>query len=209
MALLTHDVAIVTPNGPETGLAVRAKLAGIRACLPFLTGSALLIALSLFSTVQAQPLGESALKAAFLYNFSKFVEWPDQALPRESNPFTICLAGDPRMAEATDQFIKDKHVHGRPVVARAPSSVKDVTNCHLLFIAASARHFEEVVTNGAAALPILTVGESDQFLAQGGIIKLFVEDGRMRFEISPQAAERAQLKISSKLLTLGKIVDSP
>jgi len=172
-------------------------------------GQAVFILLWLSSSAWAQPVGESVLKAAFLYNFAKFVEWPEQALSHESEPFTICLIGEPRMAEATNEFIKDKQVHGRMVVSRAVASVADVRGCHLLFVDASAQHVEELMTNGSTALPMLTVGESDQFLAQGGMIKLFVDHGKMRFAISPRAAERAQLKISSKLLTLGTIAGAP
>ena len=157
----------------------------------------------------AQLPSESVLKAAFLYHFAKFVEWPEEALSRESDPFTICLIGEQHMTEATNQFVKNKQVHGRTVVARAATSATDVEGCHLLFVDASARHAEELMKTGNSSLPILTVGESDQFLSRGGMIKLFIEDGKMRFAISPQAAERAQLKISSKLLALGKIADRP
>ncbi|MDH5667742.1 MAG: YfiR family protein [Nitrospira sp.] len=149
------------------------------------------------------------LKAAFLYNFAKFVEWPTDALPAESDPFMICVIGEPRMAEATNRFVKDKLIHDRIVRARTPDSMSDVQSCHLLFIDASAGPVAKKLKHSAMTLPILTVGESDRFLSQGGIINLFVEEGRMRFEISPQAAERVQLKISSKLLTLAKITDAP
>lgn len=211
MALLSN-VTILGTNRPAHNQdaygSVRLVCQGARR---FLRGMACatLCALCLSSAVWAQPLGESVLKAAFLYNFAKFVEWPEQALSHESEPFTICLIGEPRMAEATNEFIKDKQVHGRMVVSRAVASVADVRGCHLLFVDASTQHVEKLMTDGSTALPMLTVGESDQFLAQGGMIKLFVEHGKMRFTISPQAAERAQLKISSKLLTLGTIAGTP
>ncbi|MDH5639743.1 MAG: YfiR family protein [Nitrospira sp.] len=157
----------------------------------------------------AQLSGESVLKAAFLYHFAKFVEWPEEALPRESDPFTICVIGEPRMAEAASQFVKDKQIHGRTVVARAATSVTDIEGCHLLFVDATVRQMEKLRAISDSTSPVLTVGESDRFLSHGGMIKLFVEDGKLRFAISPQAAERAQLKISSKLLALGKITGRP
>lgn len=172
-------------------------------------GCVTLCLLWLSSPVWAQAPGESVLKAAFLYNFAKFVEWPKEALSRQPDHFTMCVIGDQRMIEAASQFVKDKQVHGRTVVARAAVSPTDMQSCHLLFVDASARHAEELMNTSSSALPMLTVGESDRFLAHGGMIKLFIEDGKMRFAISPQAAERAQLKISSKLLALGEIWDAP
>ena len=157
----------------------------------------------------AQLPSESVLKAAFLYHFAKFVEWPEEALSRESDPFTICLIGEQHMTEATNQFVKNKQVHGRTVVARAATSATDIAGCHLLFVDATVRQMEKLTAISDSTSPMLTVGESDRFLSHGGMIKLFVEDGKMRFAISPYAAERAQLKISSKLLALGKIVSRP
>lgn len=156
----------------------------------------------------AQPSGESMLKAAFLYNFAKFVEWPEKALPNEAETFTICVIGDERMMQAVSLTLQDKQVQGRMVVTRPLHSLNEASACQVLFVAASAVDVAEQAGSVAKTLPILTVGESDQFIPKGGVIKLFVEDGKLRFEISPQAAARAQLKISSKLLKLGRIVEA-
>lgn len=157
----------------------------------------------------AQPSGETLLKAAFLYNFAKFVEWPEKALPNEAETFAICVIGDEPMTQAVDRMLRDKQVQGRTVVTRPLSSVGDAAGCHILFVDAAAVEVAERTGHFPKLLPILTVGESDRFIQSGGVIKFFVEDGKLRFEISPQAAARAQLKISSKLLKLGRIAEAP
>lgn len=160
------------------------------------------------------PLGHAAveiydMKAAFLYNFAKFVEWPDKALPPDQEPFTICVQGEERMQQAADRILQDKQVQGRPVSVRLVRAQEDAPLCQVLFVDATVGAQAERVGGLSKTFPVLTVGESDRFLQWGGIIKLFVEDGRLRFEISPQAAARAQLRVSSKLLKLGRIVESP
>ncbi|MEC4889917.1 MAG: YfiR family protein [Nitrospira sp.] len=162
------------------------------------------------SVVPGHAVGEEyEIKAAFLYNFSKFVEWPEMALPSKAETFTICVIGDERMMQATSLTLQDKQVQGRTVVTRSLRSLDEASACQVLFVEASAIDVAEWAGSLAKTLPILTVGESDRFIQKGGIIKLFVEDGKLRFEISPQAAARAQLKVSSKLLKLGRIVEAP
>lgn len=149
------------------------------------------------------------IKAAFLYNFAKFIEWPETALPTAADTFTICVWGETELAEAANRVLRDKQVQGRTVVARALRAPEEARACHVLFLNRLEEPLAASAWNMAKTLPILTVGETDRFLVAGGIIKLLVEDGKLRFEISPQAAARAQLKISSKLLKLGRIVDTP
>lgn len=149
------------------------------------------------------------IKAAYLYNFAKFVEWPEKALPSELETFTICLIGEDRMIQAASRTLQDKQVQGRTVVMRPLRSPENVQTCQILFVDGSAVDLAERTESIAKTMPILTVGESDRFIHGGGVIKLFEEDGKLRFEINPQAAARAQLKISSKLLKLGRIVEVP
>lgn len=149
------------------------------------------------------------IKAAFLYNFAKFIEWPETALPTQADTFTICVWGEAELAAAADRVLHDKQVQGRAVVARLVRAPEEARSCQILFLDRLEAPQAVSAWNMAKAMPILTVGETDRFLMAGGIIKFVVEEGKLRFEISPQAAARAQLKISSKLLKLGRVVDTP
>ncbi|MFO0773930.1 MAG: YfiR family protein [Nitrospiraceae bacterium] len=163
------------------------------------------------SDVPAAELQDSPfeLKAAFLYNFAKFTEWPDYALASDTSTFLICVSGEVEHAAAAERLLRDKQVQGHPVVARVVTTVDDAKPCRVLFVEAGAGHLSNRTWRLMTAFPILTVGEAQGFLGDGGIIHLVLEEGRLRFEISPQAAARAQLKISSKLLKLGRIVETP
>ena len=147
---------------------------------------------------------EYQVKAAFLFNFAKFVEWPNQAFPRADTSFTICLAGDPFQG-AVEQTIEGERLEGRALVVRRVAPGDSVRECHLLYVSQSeARRAPEIIS-AARNLPILTVGEPDDFINAGGMIR-FTESGhRIKFQINPDAAERASLRVSSKLLRLADI----
>lgn len=207
MALLIQTM--VFPGGVVRALGWRVSASILRGAWMAAVSLGFLLHLCPPSTAWAQPSGEAMLKAAFLYNFAKFVEWPEKALPNEAETFTICVIGDERMMQAMNLTLHDKQVQGRTVVSRLLRSLDEAGACQILFVEASAVDVAEQAGSLAKALPILTVGESDRFIQSGGVIKFFVADGKLRFEISPQAAARAQLKISSKLLKLGRIVEAP
>ncbi|MDH4188364.1 MAG: YfiR family protein [Nitrospira sp.] len=159
-------------------------------------------------SAQAQPSNESLLKVAFLYNFAKFVEWPAQTLPNAADPFTICVIGTDQMTQAASHMLQGKQIQGHLVKTRALQAPNNISTCHILFVDASTAAISEPAWRSLSHIPILTVGETDQFIHGGGIIKFFVENDTLRFEINPQAAEQAQLKISSKLLKLGRIIET-
>lgn len=155
---------------------------------------------------QAGPPGEYQLKAAFLFNFAKFVEWPPQSFHAPDQPVMICVLGANPFGDALEQVIGGKLVNGRPFAVRPLRELTPDCGCHLLFVPASeGRRF-------FAALPavrgagILTVGEAEGFASEGGVINLKLESGRIRFEINLEAAARERLHISSKLLQLAQIV---
>ncbi len=155
----------------------------------------------------AQAFGQDAsleyqVKAAYLFNFTKFVEWPAAALP-DGEPLTICVAGENPFGPTLDATIRGESVNGRPLQARA---AQPPAGCHVVFVprgvdaAAALRPFR--------SLPALTVGESDGFLRRGGMINFVIDDGRVRFEINQEAAERAHVRISSRLLRLARPIDT-
>lgn len=159
-------------------------------------------------TVPAAALGDE-IKIAFLYNFAKFVEWPEQAPANGTDHFTICLVGDDEIVHAADRMLRDKQVQGRQVETRGLHTPDEARICHILFLDYPQIDLAKQAWRVARTMPILTVGESEPFLRSGGIIKFVTEDGKLRFEISTQAAARVHLKISSKLLKLGRIVEDP
>jgi hypothetical protein len=173
---------------------------------------ALATALTLGARVQDMRASQSNLeyevKAAFLYNFAKFVEWPAQTFASASAPFVFCIVGSNPFDGALERVISDRTAHGRKIVVR---EVAEPTSgaCHLVFISSSEDERVARLVHTAQAVqgaPVLTVGESAAFAESKGMIRLVVEEGGVRFDIDAAAAERAGLKFSSQLLKLARRV---
>mgnify|MGYP003575514809 CR=1 FL=1 len=161
--------------------------------------AAALLALVFASTMSAQEGSlEYRVKAAYLFNFTKFVDWPPEALP-QGLPLTICVAGASPFGATLEDTVRGELVAGRPLTTRV---VRDPSGCHVLFVPEGVS--AAPLLNEARMKPILTVGESDTFLRNGGIGNFIMEDGKVRFEISQGAASRAHLRISSRLLRLAR-----
>jgi hypothetical protein len=172
-----------------------------------LLGLALVLAAAPATLALAEPqgVGEYKVKAAFLYNFTKFVEWPDRAFPDAAAPFVVAVLGDDPFGDALD-VLKGKTAQGRPIVVRRAASLDALGHFHLLFIASSEKSRLWSVLPAAEAMHALTVGDAPRFLSQGGIIQLVRDGDRIGFEVNLDASGRAGLKISSKLLGLAKAV---
>jgi len=154
---------------------------------------------------QARVLNEYEAKAAFLFNFVKFIEWPSQAFADDSSPLIIGVVGDDRSSVLIEQMINGKTANGRRLVVKRFSSSKTLTYCHMVFMRASER--DRIRQTLAAAGPgSLTVGETEGFAQGGGIINFIVVGGKLRLEINQASAERAGLKISAKLLSLARVI---
>ena len=148
---------------------------------------------------------EYQVKAAFLYNFAKFVRWPDEAFSRPSDPFTICLEGDP-FGGTLERTIGGETLNGRPLVVRRLSPSDSVRGCHMVYVAPSQSRRSAQIINSAGMSALLTVGEAEDFITRGGMIRFIESRQRIRFQINPDAAERASLRVSSRLLRLADIV---
>ncbi len=153
----------------------------------------------------AAPL-EYRVKAAFLYNFAQFVEWPDTVTNQA--PFTIGVLGDDPVQQALEETIAGKTLRNRPVRIKRLGRSDSLGDCHILFISASEKTWLPQILARLKTASVLTVSDLPEFARQGGIISLMTQDHRIRFEINTAAAERAQLKISSKLLRLAEIVSA-
>jgi hypothetical protein len=144
---------------------------------------------------------EYQVKAAFLYNFAKFVEWPAGTFPNAADPVAICILGQDPFGGSLEQVVAGRMIETHPIVVRHLGSAKQAAGCHILFFGRGSAPASEVANAG-----ILTVGDSDSS-EDGAVIYFRLEAGKVRFEISLQAAERENVRISSRLLSLAKIVE--
>jgi hypothetical protein len=166
----------------------------------------LILEVLLAAVFHAQELEEYQVKAAFLYNFVKFVEWPPQTFKNATDRIAICILGQDPFGGALDDAVKGKTFEGRTFVVPRISDVREASGCQILFVSASETKRARAVLVELKASGILTVGETEGFTTEGGVINFKLEEGRVRLRVNVEAAERAKLRISSKLLSLAQIV---
>lgn len=171
-----------------------------------LLGFFLLLLGSLSSPAAAQQPSEHQVKAAFLYNFPNFVEWPEEALPDSATPLIIGILGEDPFGKAFAPFA-GKTIKGRPVIIRRSTRLQELPLCHVLFICRSEAKNLPQILEYLQRRHVLTIGESEDFAQKGVMINFFLEENKVRFEINVKAAEQAGLKISSKLLRLARLVE--
>jgi hypothetical protein len=148
------------------------------------------------------PPTEYQIKAAFLFNFARFVQWPTNALAASTSPMIIGVLGENPFHNDLALTLRNKSVDDHPLVIKEFSSAAEATNCHILFISASEKPRLPNIINGLKGSSVLTVGEMDQFTESGGMINFVLQGSKIRFQINNNAASSAGLKISSKLLAL-------
>ena len=150
-------------------------------------------------------LPEYSVKAAFLYHFVEFVEWP-QTSPLPTARVIIGVLGRDPFGDVLDKAILEKVVAGHSLAIRRFASLETLEPCEILFISSSEMpHLPEILARLKAG-PVLTVGEADRFARRGGMIGFFFEDNRVRLEVNRDAAEKAGLRLSSKLLAVARLV---
>jgi hypothetical protein len=168
----------------------------------------LLFGIFLACTVSAQTIDEYQVKAAFLYNFAKFVEWPALTFKTDKDPLRICVLGQNPFGNALVEGVGGKTVVGRPLVVSDISDVNQGADCQILFIGSSERKRLRSIFAELRTMGVLTVGETEGFASQGGIVNFKLGGGRVRLEINIDAAAQAKLRISSKVLNLAQIVNT-
>ena len=149
---------------------------------------------------------EYQVKAAFLFHFMQFVEWPQNAFTNAETPVRIGILGEDPFGQALDDVVRGETIQGRKVEIRRAKQVEELKDCQLLFLPQSERREAPKILAELGRNPVLTVGEAKDFAEIGGVINFFTDEKKIRFEINPDTAERSGLKISSQLLRLGKIV---
>ncbi|HWD90756.1 MAG TPA: YfiR family protein [Verrucomicrobiae bacterium] len=145
---------------------------------------------------------EYQIKAAFLFNFAKFVDWPPGAFSATNSPIIIGVFGKNVFGKDLENTIRDKTVNNRRFQFITVASAAEGLKCHILFISPSEKDNLKKILDGLHNASVLTVSETDQFINAGGMINFVIEDNKIRFQISDDAAKKAGLRISSKLLSL-------
>ena len=191
------------PPGPGTGR--RAGPGRLVACL------ALLVAAVLQPPPEARAAAggatlEQRVKAAFLYKFAGYVEWPEDAFAQPGAPFTIAVIGAEPLAAELTQAVRGRTVHDRSIAVKRLRSGEPLSGVHMLFVGADERERLTTLVGTTQDRPILTVTEFDGALEAGSVINFVVTEQRVRFEVSLGAAERSGLRLSSRLLAVAERV---
>jgi hypothetical protein len=154
----------------------------------------------------AQSVTDDQVKAAYLFNFAKFIEWPADVFNKADAPMNFCSLGRSPVVDELDSSVRGKSINGHTITLKHLQGPEDLKGCHLVFLAASAGKQQQKLLQAAKGMPILLVAEASGFARAGGTINFIMESGRLLFEINIKASESAHLKLSSKLLSLARIV---
>jgi hypothetical protein len=159
------------------------------------------------AAVVAQPSNDSdaRIKAAFVSKFPQYVEWPAAALAGRQS-LALCLAPPDPFGTDLDELVTGEFLNGRPIVVRRIINDDDVDRCHVLVVSSRTGGLREPFMRRAKSVPVLTVGDDAAFLDQGGMIRLRVVGGRVRFDVNVDAMRAVGLKVSSQLLQLALTV---
>jgi hypothetical protein len=167
----------------------------------------LAMALGSFPTGAAtRPVDEYQVKAAFLYNFAKFVEWPSEAFESTTEAIAICVLGQNPFGRSLQDAVSGHAIDGRSLIVRQISNASRGGRCHVLFVSAGGNRSVPQMLPEKGKTGVLTVGESDAPGADGLVINFKLDSGRVRFDINIEAAERENLRISSRLLSLAHVI---
>jgi hypothetical protein len=149
---------------------------------------------------------EYQVKAVFLFNIVQFVEWPPRAFASSDTPICIGVLGDDPFGTALEETVRGETVQNRKLIVQRSHRAENLKDCQLIFISKSETERLPGILGELDPVPALTVSETQGFAQRGGIINLYLAANKVRFEINPSAARRKGLKISSELLSLGKII---
>lgn len=148
---------------------------------------------------------EYEVKAAFLLNFTKFIDWPPSAFASSDSPFAICVFGKDPFGRALDDIIQGEAVNNRGITVRRIDQAPGPQTCQVVFFGISGKEVPEILKSLGSG--VLSVADGDNFIREGGMIAFVIDNRRVRFDINQGAAEKAGLKLSSKLLTVARSVE--
>jgi len=158
-----------------------------------------------FSYAQKTATREYQVKAAFIFNFTQFVEWPAAAFASDQAPLVIGILGENPFGSYLEETVFGEKVNGHPLVVQYYKSVEEIKVCHILFVSLTDPQKQRQVISGLKGRSILTVSDAAGFLQEGGIIRLFTKDGKIQLQINLEASKEPNVAISSKLLKLAEI----
>lgn len=156
--------------------------------------------------VDAQAISEYQVKAAYLYSFTKFVEWPAGTFTNATDPIRLCILNDKAFQTQLNQIVLNKQIAGHPVQVVLVKDGKQSRDCQELFIGSSQSQETLQIIDSLRGASVLTVGETDDFVERGGIINLVVLGEHVQFQVNQKAARQARLHMSSQLLSVAKRV---
>lgn len=159
------------------------------------------------SAPPAAAQSQDQIKAAFLFNFARYVEWPASAFSSADSAVRICLIGSKTFSEVVSSTVSGKSVGDRSVVVDTPAGLESASGCHILYVGEDMDTAASDVAASVDGANVFTVSDRRGFAANGGIANFIRADNKIRFEINPGAAKSAGLKISSRLLRLAKVVE--
>jgi hypothetical protein len=180
---------------------------GARFCLHLFLVATALIFFQGRATAESATSKEYQIKAVFLFNFAQFVEWPANTFTNAEAPFCIGILGDDPFGKALDETIQGETIQNHRLVVQRSQRPEDLQNCQLIFVSKSEKGRMVEILSKLSGRKILTVSELPGFANRGGVINFYFEGNKVRFEINPASAEREGLKVSSQLLSLGKIIE--
>ena len=152
-----------------------------------------------------QVSNEYQLKAAFIYRLAQMVEWPENSVP-STLPLTFCFIGQDSFGTSIDP-IKEKTIRNRPLVFKKGVALDKIEQCHLLFVEPSEIERLSSILTAVGNLPILTIGDVEEFTRQGGMINLLKISSKIQIEVNLKSVKRAKLTISSRLLAIAKVIE--
>lgn len=150
---------------------------------------------------------ENQVKAKYLYNFARFVDWPDEVFPDDKTPITIGVICEDPFGIDLNKTVEGKRINGREFRIKRFDQLEHMEYCHILFIGSCSRDVRYRILNELKVMPVLTVGDADRFASDGGMINFIEVDEDIRFEINNEAVKRSGLVLSPRILKMATIVE--
>jgi hypothetical protein len=195
------DTLRAQPHRPLYRLALR-----IVGCLILALAAGILSCM--VAAAQSGEPSEYAVKAAFLFNFTKFVEWPDGSFNDPKAPIVLGILGDDPFGESLTSIVAGQSVDGRGIVVQKHRYGDDLRHCHILFVSASERSHVAQILASVQLASVMTVSDIDGFAEAGGLMQFVLEENRVRFVVNLDAAKQSKLRVSAKLLALAHVIHS-
>ena len=156
--------------------------------------------------IKAQTAAEYQVKAVFLFNFTRFVDWPTTSFEAANSPFVIGILGNDPFGTYIDETVNGETAGQHPIIIKRYKTIKDIDNCQILFINSSESEQIKPILSELKEKNVLTVSDANNFASFGGMIGFFIENNKIKMQINTDAAKAASLSISSKLLSVAKIL---